>query len=73
MKYNLQIQPAASIELRHQIAELIEQHGYNVWSQGQFTDGSCCDINFDTPDEAVKQMTGVEVKEGEDNEISSKE
>lgn len=46
-KYNLEIRPAVPIELRHQIGELIEQHGYNVYAQGQFMNGSICDIQFD--------------------------
>lgn len=65
VNYNLQIRPAIPIELRHKISDLIGKEGYNVWSQGQFTDESVCDINFDTSDESKKQMGGVEVKEGE--------
>lgn len=73
MNYNLQISPAIPIELRHKISDLIEKEGYNVWSQGQFTDNSVCDINFDTSDEPKRNMVGKEAKEGEVNEISSKE
>ena len=46
-KFNLTITPAIPIELRHKIADLLKQEGYNVWSQGQFLDNRACDINFD--------------------------
>jgi len=47
IKYNLVITPAIPITLRHKIAKLLEQEGYNVWAEGQFTDDSACDINFE--------------------------
>lgn len=46
MKFKLKIAPAIPIELRHQIGELIEQHGYSIHGQGQSTDDSECDITF---------------------------
>lgn len=51
-KFNLEIKPAISVELRHKIADLLEKEGYNVWGQGEFTDKSVCDICFECPDQA---------------------
>ncbi|MCK5015681.1 MAG: hypothetical protein KAS32_01300 [Candidatus Peribacteraceae bacterium] len=57
IQFDLEIRPAIPVELRHQIAKLIEQHGYNVWSQGQRTDNSICDINFETKKEKKNEET----------------
>lgn len=69
-KFNLEIRPAVPVELRHQISELIEQHGYSIYGQGEFMDKSACDISFDDVDEPKREMYGIEAKEGETNEIS---
>lgn len=55
----VEIRPAVSIELRHQICELIEQHGYTVWAQGQRIDNSVCDINFETTKGERKMLIKV--------------
>lgn len=68
-KFNLEIRPAIPVELRHQISELIEQHVYNIWGQGEFLDKSACDICFDSADEPKRKIQGTEAKEGEINEI----
>jgi len=47
IQYNMIVKPAMPINLRHKISKLIEQEGYDVWAEGQFTNESACDINFE--------------------------
>ena len=42
----LRCEPSVPIELRHQMGELIEQHGFDVHGSGEKLNGKSCDISF---------------------------
>jgi len=48
MKHILKIEPAISPRARHKIEDILEELGYKVIGGGTHTDGSACDITFDS-------------------------
>ena len=54
-KFTLEIVPAIPVDLRHKMVDFLRKEGYNVWSSGQFINGSLCDIGFDSPDESKRE------------------
>ncbi len=55
MKHKLEIKPAIPPEVRHEIEDVLKVNGYNVWGGGGHTDGSACDITFDSKNPKDKQ------------------
>ena len=51
MRYNLIIKPAIPVEDRHKIQDTLKAMGYIVWGGGTHTDGSECDISFESVEE----------------------
>ena len=45
--YKLTIKPAIKPEDRHKIEKALKKMGYDVYSGGQYVDGSASDISFD--------------------------
>lgn len=48
VKYSLKVTPAIKPELRHKIEDLLAGEGFEIISGGQDTDGSQCDISFES-------------------------
>jgi len=45
-KFNLIIQPAVPIELRHKIIEFLDEEGYDLIGSGEYLDKTFCGISF---------------------------
>jgi len=48
MKYSLVIKPAIDPRERHQIEDALKKMDYHVIGGGSYTDGSECDVSFET-------------------------